>query len=418
MRYLVLIISILCLAFHQSYPQEETVNTFHTFSGAVVFSAEAGGTYPFTDYSTPELDFFGRGLIEYYFPSKSVHAIGIRFLSGGGFLSGMGKDAVGEVNYKTSIFFIGGGLVYAIELGNGVPYLSATVSYLRFDPRDKDGNFLPNNFARKYDQNAIMYSGELGVRFPFAEVLSLNLGININFANTDYLDDIRKDSNTDAFATAFVGMSLYIGAEKDSDGDGVENNRDVCPNTLSGLVVDEFGCPLDTDTDGVPDYLDKCENTPKNILINNDGCPIDSDGDGVPDYLDKCPDTPLDQDIVLDENGCLIMQDVEADTFNTNQDMAIEEPDEILIENNYDDLNERHLANMIYTDGKLYCFQVASFQKIELAENLANSLILEGYEVLISEAIPFNDGNVWYRVKIGYFDSYESALSYKEEYFK
>ena len=164
MGYLVLIVTIICLSFPINYSQEKSVNTYHPFSGAVVFSAEAGGTYPYIDYSTPELDFFGRGLIEYYFPSKSIHAIGIRFLSGGGFMSGMGEDAYGEVNYRTSIFFMGGGLTYALKFGNGVPYISATISYLRFDPRDKDGNFLPNNYSRKYDPNAIMYSGEVGIR--------------------------------------------------------------------------------------------------------------------------------------------------------------------------------------------------------------------------------------------------------------
>jgi hypothetical protein len=261
-----------------------------------------------------------------------------------------------------------------------------------------------------------MYSGEMGVRFLFEEILSLNIGININFTNTDYMDDVAKGMHKDAFATAFIGVSLYIGAEKDSDGDGVEDNKDVCPNTLNGLRVDEFGCPLDTDTDGVPDYLDKCQDTPKNILVDVYGCPVDSDGDGVPDYLDKCPNTP--QNILVDENGCLRKQDVNADTFKTNQDTKTQIQSRTLIEPEYNLFNERLLTDMIYTDGKLYCFQVASFQKRYLAETYADSLRVEGYDVFINEAIPFNDGKVWFRVKVGYFDSYESALSYKREYFK
>ena len=377
-----------------------------------------GGTYPYTDYSTPELDFFGRGLIEYYFTSKSIHAIGIRFLSGGGFLSRMGEASNREVNYRTSIFFMGGGLTYAMKFGNGVPYLSATIAYLRFDPRDENGNFLPNNYARKYDPNAIMYSGEVGIRFPFEETLSLNIGLNINFTNTDYLDDVTKGLHNDAFATAFAGISLYIGAEKDTDGDGIENNKDVCPNTLPGLTVDEFGCPLDTDTDGVPDYLDKCENTPKNILIDEQGCPIDSDWDGVPDYLDKCPDTPQDEDLLVDENGCLIKQDIEADTIKTVQDITTQMQGQKIIERDYDELNEILLTDMIYSDGKLYCFQVSSFKERNLAEKDARSLSEEGHQVIISEAIPFNDGKVWYRVRIGYFKSFSEAKDYKEKYFK
>lgn len=47
---------------------------------------------------------------------------------------------------------------------------------------------------------------------------------------------------------------------------------------------------LDTDGDGVPDDVDKCPNT---YGDTEDGCPVaDTDGDGVPDEVDNCPKTP------------------------------------------------------------------------------------------------------------------------------
>jgi OOP family OmpA-OmpF porin len=58
----------------------------------------------------------------------------------------------------------------------------------------------------------------------------------------------------------------------DSDGDGVCDRNDRCPNTPKGVAVDQFGCPLDTDGDGVPDYLDKCPGTPKGATVNEVGC--------------------------------------------------------------------------------------------------------------------------------------------------
>jgi hypothetical protein len=416
MRYVFLIITIICLSLPKIYTQEKTFNTFHPFSNAVVFSAEFGGTYPFTDYSNPELDFFGRGLVEYFFPSKSIHAIGIRFLSGGGFISGDGEIDNKETNYRTSIFFLGGGLTYAIKLGNGVPYISAAISYLRFDPRDKDGYYLPNNKQREYDQNAIMFTTELGIRFPFSEVWSLNLGLNLNFTNTDYLDDIEKGLNNDAFATAFVGVSLYVGAEKDSDEDGVEDNKDVCPATPMGLEVDEFGCPIDSDLDGVPDYVDKCNNTPGNILIDETGCPIDSDKDGVPDYLDKCPNTA--QNVLVDEYGCAEGQNAIGADTTTNQNKKFQEQNEILILQGYDELNEKRLADRFYTDGKLYCFLLSSFRDKNYADNEAKNLILDGHNAFVIEAYPYNNYQLWYRVRIGYFNTLEDAKAYKEEYFK
>jgi OOP family OmpA-OmpF porin len=58
----------------------------------------------------------------------------------------------------------------------------------------------------------------------------------------------------------------------DSDGDGVPDNKDKCPNTPKGVKVDVFGCPLDADRDGVPDYLDQCPDTPLGATVDARGC--------------------------------------------------------------------------------------------------------------------------------------------------
>jgi OOP family OmpA-OmpF porin len=89
---------------------------------------------------------------------------------------------------------------------------------------------------------------------------------------------------------------------KDSDGDGVTDDKDQCPGTPAGAPVDANGCPLYSDGDGVPDYLDKCPGTPAGVMVDPDGCPLDSDGDGVPDYLDKCPNTAAGAKV--DADGC------------------------------------------------------------------------------------------------------------------
>ncbi len=88
----------------------------------------------------------------------------------------------------------------------------------------------------------------------------------------------------------------------DSDGDGVPDDRDLCPYTPYGVTVDTNGCPIDSDGDGVPDYLDQCPDTPSGIQVDANGCPFDSDGDGVPDYIDQCPDTPAGA--TVDKFGC------------------------------------------------------------------------------------------------------------------
>jgi OOP family OmpA-OmpF porin len=106
------------------------------------------------------------------------------------------------------------------------------------------------------------------------------------------------------------GMTFQFGgAEKkpkreDTDGDGVIDLFDRCPDTPLGVPVDGFGCPADVDHDGVPDYLDSCPGTPAGTKVDRTGCPLpsDSDGDGVMDSADKCPGTPAGT--VVDSTGC------------------------------------------------------------------------------------------------------------------
>jgi len=40
------------------------------------------------------------------------------------------------------------------------------------------------------------------------------------------------------------------------------------------LKVVEYKAPKDSDGDGVPDFKDKCPNTPKNFAVDHNGCPI------------------------------------------------------------------------------------------------------------------------------------------------
>ena len=45
----------------------------------------------------------------------------------------------------------------------------------------------------------------------------------------------------------------------------------------------------DSDHDGIKDWHDQCADAHLGLSVNNSGCEIDSDGDGVPNLLDVCP---------------------------------------------------------------------------------------------------------------------------------
>jgi len=64
---------------------------------------------------------------------------------------------------------------------------------------------------------------------------------------------------------------------------------------------------VDSDGDGIADAKDKCPNEAedKDYFQDDDGCPDpDNDGDGVPDAADKCPDQPETKNGFQDEDGC------------------------------------------------------------------------------------------------------------------
>jgi hypothetical protein len=71
----------------------------------------------------------------------------------------------------------------------------------------------------------------------------------------------------------------------DSDGDGVPNCRDLCPNTPAGEPVDANGCScsqLDDDHDGVDNCRDLCPDTPPNTPVDVVGCPLPPEPTCVP----------------------------------------------------------------------------------------------------------------------------------------
>ena len=143
--------------------------------------------------------------------------------------------------------------------------------------------------------SAGMFQAGVGTRLALSPTIFMRYEVTVNRSLTSL-----KFSNVSLQG----GVSLMIGSKPliDSDGDGVFDRYDLCPDTRLGALVDKHGCPNDQDGDGVPDGLDRCPNSPPGAAVDAAGCTQDSDGDGVPDGVDRCSDTP--NGALVDSTGC------------------------------------------------------------------------------------------------------------------
>lgn len=183
---------------------------------------------------------------------------------------------------------------------------------------------------------ASMYQGTY-----FAAYMPTGLGLQFNLGQETFLHtEFLYNAKVSSLAKNHLNYSIGIGSpirekkaapvvappppppppvEKDTDGDGIVDSKDKCPDVPGIAKYD--GCPVpDTDGDGINDENDKCPNE-KGIAKYN-GCPIpDRDRDGINDEEDKCPDVPG----VARYQGCPV-PDRDKDGINDEEDKCPDVP--------------------------------------------------------------------------------------------
>jgi len=138
----------------------------------------------------------------------------------------------------------------------------------------------------------------VGASFRMHDAATAMLGYEINrrmslaYAFDYTTSGLRVASN----GTHEITLNLRLGGPKDSDGDGILDPDDECPekpgpeaNNGCPEEKEEDKGPADRDKDGILDEDDKCPDTPG--PEQNQGCPYgDRDKDGIRDEVDDCPD--------------------------------------------------------------------------------------------------------------------------------
>ncbi|MEA1948906.1 MAG: CFI-box-CTERM domain-containing protein [Thermodesulfobacteriota bacterium] len=128
----------------------------------------------------------------------------------------------------------------------------------------------------------------------------------------DYLDGCPQDPDKIDVGVCGCGVP-----DTDTDEDGTPDCNDGCPDDANKTTPGVCGCGIpdtDSDLDGIPDCIDDYDNT------------IDTDGDGVNDCDDGCPFDPLKIEPGI--CGCSISDiDSDGDTTPDCNDNCPEDPD-------------------------------------------------------------------------------------------
>jgi OmpA-OmpF porin, OOP family len=175
----------------------------------------------------------------------------------------------------------------------------------------------------------------------------------VGLTSLDGCPDKDKDnvSDPDDKCPDVAGVARFGGCP-DTDNDGTADANDKCPNQAG---VDIFqGCP-DTDNDGVEDAKDRCANTLSGVKVDETGCPADTDGDGVIDAVDRCPTTNGGGSV----NGCPeVTEQVKKRLNFATRGIYFETGKATLKSNSYAMLNEIISILEEYTD---YSLRISGF---------------------------------------------------------
>ena len=141
----------------------------------------------------------------------------------------------------------------------------------------------------------------VGLKFNVAPGINLDLGYQVNFVYSDNFDGFKYGLNNDRFSYAHVGLEFALGHRKpqlathnpvssmrqeymwenqhtknelQSQIDAEKAQNDQLRNDLNTTNANLAKFTTDSDGDGVPDFYDKCPNTPPGTKVDGSGCPL------------------------------------------------------------------------------------------------------------------------------------------------
>jgi len=177
------------------------------------------------------------------------------------------------------------------------PYASLGLGSINYTPHlvNSDGT----NYNPSGNQSNFYVPVGMGVKVHLSQILNLDAGYTIGFVDGDYLDGYYKAPYlSDKFSYAHLGLEFVIGdkskpqlarynparqATRHLNETDIALRHEIMTlsdrledrtKQLNSLNDDVARMKKDSDGDGVNDYFDKCPNTPKGTRVDGSGCPL------------------------------------------------------------------------------------------------------------------------------------------------
>ncbi|MES3019144.1 MAG: OmpA family protein [Bacteroidota bacterium] len=174
------------------------------------------------------------------------------------------------------------------------PYLTAGYGLMGYDV-----DLTSSSGTTRFNPEATVHESFIpvgaGLKFGISNNLMLDLGYQMNFVDGDNLDGYRAGPQSDKFSYTHIGLEFALGGKSKPslssynpvaalEADYIARNaalqadlaaeRNKNAAQMAQMSTDWARFKADSDGDGVSDYFDKCPNTPAGTQVDGAGCPI------------------------------------------------------------------------------------------------------------------------------------------------
>lgn len=179
------------------------------------------------------------------------------------------------------------------------PYISVGGGGINFNPKTTSKTGVVVDVKPTGSLTEFYLPFGLGIRANLGKSVNLNIGYTMTYVDADNLDGYLKSPYLgDKFSYAHAGLEFVLGNSKkpqlarhnppaamagkfkdkyialQSEIDAMEQKRKAQIAEMEAMRSEMQRMKTDTDGDGVSDYFDKCPNTEKGVQVDGAGCPL------------------------------------------------------------------------------------------------------------------------------------------------